>query len=113
MKNTTTLKGFIKATITAGVIGIYTLVAHAEGINEAEFWNWINSYLNPLTNILFGVIPVSLVIYLLLKALEWYKNEQNGEQQPRYAVTVSKGIQVAIIAMSINVILKIVSISSR
>ena len=28
MKNTTTLKGFIKATITAGVIGIYTLVAH-------------------------------------------------------------------------------------
>lgn len=88
-----------------------TTTVNADGINQDAFNNWVNSYLDPATNILFGLIPAVLVIYLLVKAIDWFKKDASGEQTQTYWSTVTKGVTVAVVALSINIILKIVSIN--
>ena len=60
---------------------------------------------------MFGLIPVVLVIYLLIKAIDWFKKDASGEQTQSYWSTVAKGVTVGVVALSINIILKIVSIN--
>ena len=110
MKKIDRTKMIIKTTILVCMMELMTLQTHADGVNEAEWWNWLNSYLAPATRIMYGIIPLALVIYLLLKAVDWFKKDAQGEQVPSYWSTVSKGVTVAIVAVSINTILKIVSI---
>ena len=110
MKKINRTKMIIKTTILVCMMELMTLQTHADGVNEAEWWNWFNSYLATATRIMYGIIPLALVIYLLLKAVDWFKKDAQGEQVPSYWSTVSKGVTVAIVAVSINTILKIVSI---
>lgn len=117
MKKFNQLKGIITTIVFMIMMKLASIKVFAEGeesgVNEQAWWDWINSYLDPGTRILYGVIPVALVIYLLLKAIDWFKKDAQGEQVSSYWSTVSKGVTVAIVAVSINTILKIVSIATR
>ena len=106
-----TIKTTALLTICSSITAFSTLAVSAEGIDQGAFNTWIKSYLDPATNILFGLIPVVLVIYLLIKAIDWFKKDASGEQTQSYCSTVAKGVTVGVVALSINIILKIVSIN--
>lgn len=106
-----TIKTAALLTICSSITAFSTLAVSAEGIDQSAFDTWIKSYLDPATNILFGLIPVVLVIYLLIKAIDWFKKDASGEQTQSYWSTVAKGVTVGVVALSINIILKIVSIN--
>ena len=100
-----TIKTTTLLTLYISITAFSTLAVSAEGIDQGAFNTWIKSYLDPATNILFGLIPVVLVIYLLIKAIDWFKKDASGEQTQSYWSTVG------VVALSINIILKIVSIN--
>lgn len=81
------------------------------GLDTGDLESWISSYLDPLENVLLWAIPVVLAIYLLIKAITWVQKESEGEQQPPYWVQVKRGIIVGIIAESVDLLLKVFSIS--
>lgn len=85
-----------------------TLVSSA--VDTAALQNWITSYLDPVKTILLFVIPIILAIYLILKAIEWWQKEAEGENPRPYWVTVKKGVIVGIIAMSVDILLVIFGI---
>lgn len=85
-----------------------TLVSSA--VDTAALQNWITGYLDPVKTILLFVIPIILAIYLILKAIEWWQKEAEGENPHPYWVTVKKGVIVGIIAMSVDILLVIFGI---
>lgn len=85
-----------------------TLVSSA--VDTAALQNWITGYLDPVKTILLFVIPIILAIYLILKAIEWWQKEAEGENPRPYWVTVKKGVIVGIIAMSVDILLVIFGI---
>lgn len=87
---------------------IFTPVSRA--LDQTALQTWIDSYIDPVKNILLIVIPVLLAIYLLFKAVEWWQKEAEGENPRPYWVTVKKGVIVGVIAMSVDVLLVIFGI---
>ena len=86
-------------------------IFYEPGLDTGDLESWISSYLDPLENVLLWAIPVVLAIYLLIKAITWVQKESEGEQQPPYWVQVKRGIIVGIIAESVDLLLKVFSIS--
>lgn len=87
-----------------------TFTPVSRALDQTALQSWIDSYIDPLKNILLVVIPVLLGIYLLVKAAEWWQKEAEGENPRPYWVTVKKGIIVGVIAMSVDVLLVIFGI---
>lgn len=88
-----------------------TTPVYASGVNQSELENWVKGYLDPLSSALMVFVPIVFVIYALVKAVQWFKKESEGGQQMPYLSSITNGIIVAIVAMSISTIMKIFSLS--
>ncbi len=111
MKRMKNVKNKVLVLIGACIPLLNMTTVHAEGLNTGELRNWVSSYLDPLESTLLWVIPVTLGIYLLVKAIHWWSKEaEEGNEKP-YWVTVKNGIIVGVIAESIDLLLSMFSIS--
>ena len=111
MKRIKNVKNKVLVLIGACIPLLNMTTVHAEGLNTGELRNRVSSYLDPLESTLLWVIPVTLGIYLLVKAIHWWSKEaEEGNEKP-YWVTVKNGIIVGVIAESIDLLLSMFSIS--
>ncbi len=108
----------LKNKLTIGVLTTDAILLNAlqvhgagEGLDASGLKSWVNAYLNPFTTFMFWLIPIAYVIWVLYKGAKWYMNEANGEQQKPFLSTLGGGTMVAVIALSINTLAKIFSIS--
>lgn len=111
MKRIKNVKNKVLVLIGACIPLLNMTTVHAEGLNTGELRNWVSSYLDPLESTLLWVIPVTLGIYLLVKAIHWWSKEAEEGNEKTYWVTVKNGIIVGVIAESIDLLLSMFSIS--
>lgn len=108
----------LKNRLTVGLLSVDAVLLNSlqvhgagDGLDSSGLTNWVKAYLNPFTTFMFWLIPIAYVIWVLIKGGKWYIAEANGEQQKPFLSTIASGTMVAVIALSINTLAKIFSIS--
>lgn len=108
----------LKNRLTVGLLSVDAVLLNSlqvhgagDGLDSSGLTNWVKAYLNPFTTFMFWLIPIAYVLWVLLKGGRWYIAEANGEQQKPFLSTIASGTMVAVIALSINTLAKIFSIS--
>ncbi|MEG3039475.1 MAG: hypothetical protein RR788_04155 [Erysipelotrichaceae bacterium] len=86
-----------------------TSVTHAAnpGFNEQEAKNLFTSYVTPMINIGLWAVPLSTVLAVLVLAIKYMMKDEDEREQKPFTKHIKAILVVAIIAESIQIILRI------